>query len=284
MFNDRSAPREQNLGVFRFLNTSLSAWKDSFMIKAIIFDIDNTLYDYDSANADAMKALEKYTYDNLGWDKAETRTRIKTAYSRIQNEIGQKAAIHNRLIRFQRVLEANGLPLHPYALEMHNLYWDTLIDSARVFDGVDKALAQLKNAGFVLGIGTNMTADIQFQKLTRFGLLQYFDFIVSSEEADCEKPDKNLFLKCAIKAGYDPSSCLYVGDSLIHDIVAADDAGFQVLWFRPGKTQLEEGAALPVDHNEYVYTGGDSYPSFSDFNLLPSIIEKLISDPQESDQ
>ena len=251
------------------------------MIKAIIFDIDNTLYDYDSANAKAYVALEQYTAEQFGWDKDETQAKIKSAYSRIQNEIGKKAAIHNRLIRFQRVLETNDLPLYPHALKMHDIYWDTLIESARVFEGVEETLSQLKKAGYVLGIGTNMTSVIQFIKLTKFGLLKYFDFMVSSEEADCEKPEKELFLRCAVKAGYDPSLCLYIGDSLIHDIIAAKQAGFQALWFRPNKAPPADGDALPVDHNEYTFSGDSSHQTFSNFSDLPSIIETLTLTPEE---
>ena len=247
------------------------------MINAIIFDIDNTLYDYDSANAKATEALQMYTLKHFGWDKSETAVKLKTAYSRIQNEIGPKAAIHNRLIRYQRVLETNGLPLHPYALEMYKTYWDTLIDSAIVFDGVDSALDQLKKAGYVLGIGTNMTSVMQFRKLTKFGLLKYFDFLVSSEEADCEKPQKDLFLRCAIKAGYDPSFCLYIGDSLIHDILAAKDAGLQALWFRPVNTNLTTA------QDEYIFAGDGSNTSFSEYNSLLPIIETLNASPQEED-
>ena len=245
------------------------------MIKAIIFDIDNTLYDYDSANATAYIALEKYTSEQFGWNKEETQQRIKAAYSRIQNEIGPKAAIHNRLIRFQRVLETNGLPLHPHALNMYNIYWDTLIDNAVVYEGVGDALRQLKDSGYVLGIGTNMTSVVQFRKLTDFGLLNCFDFIVSSEEADCEKPAKDLFLRCAIKAGYDPSMCLYIGDSLIHDIIAAQDAGMQALWFRPLKQSPSESTVPDTDQNGSAFPDERSHPYFSDFKVLPSVIDRL---------
>lgn len=254
------------------------------MIKAIIFDIDNTLYDYDSANAKAIDTLKQYTNANFGWSSEETDTRIRAAYSRIQNEIGVKAAIHNRLIRYQRILESNGLPLYPHALDMYDLYWSTLIDSAKVFEGVDSALAQLKKEGYVVGAGTNMTSVIQFRKLTKFNLLKYFDFIVTSEEADCEKPDKELFLKCAIKAGYDPSFCLYIGDSLIHDILASEEAGFQALWFHPSKAQLSQESSLKADHNEYIFTGDGLHPQFSDYTQLLSIIETLSSAPQKEDE
>ena len=46
------------------------------MLKAIIFDIDNTLYDYDTANALAIDALRQYTNINFGWSIEETDAKI----------------------------------------------------------------------------------------------------------------------------------------------------------------------------------------------------------------
>ena len=51
------------------------------MIKAVIFDIDNTLYDYDNSHATAMKALYQYTNAHFGWSEEETSAALKTERS-----------------------------------------------------------------------------------------------------------------------------------------------------------------------------------------------------------
>ena len=240
------------------------------MIKSIIFDIDNTLYDYDHAHVIAMRSLAEYMTEQFGWDAKKTEQEISSVYIQIQNEIGQKAACHNRLIRFQRLLEQNGLPLHPHALNMYEIYWDTLIRNAKLYPGVETALRDLKNAGYVLGIGTNLTARIQFRKLTAFGLLQYFDFIVSSEETDHEKPQEDIFKYCAKKAHCLPSQCIYVGDSMIHDIIGAQSAGMHPLWFRPhvdgSGEDLSQAMVLPPS---------EAVPVFSDFNELVNSVKQM---------
>lgn len=245
------------------------------MIKAVIFDIDNTLYDYDNAHATAMKALYQYTNAHFGWSEEETSAALKTEYSQFQDEIGKRAAIHNRLIRFQRILEKKGLPLHPHALNMYNTYWDTLIAYATVFPNVKETLGELRDKGLILGVGTNMTSHVQFRKLTAFGLLEYFSFIVSSEEADYEKPQKDIFLKCAAKAHCDPSQCVYVGDSLIHDIVGAQNAGMPALWFRPAKVNPFPSNSLPVDYVDPGTQKSESAVSFQNFSELPQLISSI---------
>ncbi len=244
------------------------------MIKSVIFDIDNTLYDYDHAHAIAMRALEEYMKEQFCWEPEKTEQEIALIYRQIQDEIGQKAACHNRLIRFQRLLEQNELPLHPHALNMYDIYWDTLIRNAKLYPGVEVALSDLKKAGYALGIGTNMTARIQFRKLTAFGLLQYFDFIVSSEEADREKPQKDIFSFCAKKAHCLPSQCVYVGDSMIHDIIGAQGAGMHPLWFRPIKNDSADGQFVPAVLPAAV-PSSEQVPVFSDFHDLFITIQKL---------
>ena len=171
-------------------------------------------------------------------------------------------------------MEQNGLPLHPHALNMYDIYWDTLIRNAKVYPGVETALSDLKKAGYTLGIGTNMTARIQFRKLTAFGLLQYFDFIVSSEEADREKPQEDIFKYCAKKAHCLPSQCVYVGDSMIHDIIGAQGAGMIPIWFRPQAENFASALTHSTAFPEAVPLS-EQVPVFSDFHELCSLIQQL---------
>ena len=54
--------------------------------------------------------------------------------------------------------------------------------------------------GVRIGLGTDMTAYMQYEKLIRLGLMEYMDFIVSSEEAGTDKPGNAFFMLCARKA------------------------------------------------------------------------------------
>ena len=72
------------------------------MIKAVIFDIDNTMYSFDAAHKVAMAALCAYTEKTFGMSASETKELAAKCMDIITERLGDNcAAIHNRLIRFQ---------------------------------------------------------------------------------------------------------------------------------------------------------------------------------------
>lgn len=213
------------------------------MIKAIIFDLDDTLYSWKAVHPTGMDAVSAYAKDALGADPEDLLNFYKAEAKQIQSELGKQAAIHNRLIRFLRYLEQRHLPLH-HGQIMERLYWNTLLDAAKPEPGCPDALQALKQAGYILGIGSNMTLDWQMEKLKRLDLLQYFSFVVSSEEAGAEKPDPRVFHLCAGKAGVLPEECLFIGDSLKGDVLGAESVGMRALWYAPQEESFSEHAGF----------------------------------------
>ena len=211
------------------------------MLKAAVFDIDNTLYSYDEAHAAAYQALTDFAQRTFAMPPKDFDELHRLGSTLLEEHSGGRcAAIHNRLIRYQLMLEHAGLPIR-HAPAMAEVYWTTLIGVMRPFPGVRAALEALKSGGMVLGVGTNMTADWQFQKLERLGLIDLVDFMVTSEEVSAEKPDRRLFDQCVHKAGCLHGECVFVGDSLKGDVLGAMHAGMAAIWFHP----REDGAQTP---------------------------------------
>lgn len=211
------------------------------MIQAVIFDIDNTLYDYDAAHAVAFEALTGYAQQALGVDAGRF-----AALHQAANEVlkvrtgGDCAAIHNRLIRYQILLEGLGKPMF-HAPIMERLYWNTLIDAAVPSPGALDCLERLRQAGIRLGVGTDMTADWQYVKLERLNMLPLLDFVVTSEEISQEKPGARFFRLCQEKAGCPASDCVFVGDNRKKDVEGARSAGMHPVWYLP-----QNGPSAPV--------------------------------------
>ena len=172
------------------------------MIKTIIFDIDNTMYSFKTGNQAGMAALCAYAKEQFGITEGEFLDKFKKGKKLAEDRVGtDTAAIHNRLIRMQVILELMGKPLFPHALNLYHCYWDALLASAKPEPGLLDAMKALKAAGLTLGVGTDMTAYIQYKKLERLGAAPYIDFITTSEEVGAEKPNPRLFLECVRKAG-----------------------------------------------------------------------------------
>ena len=213
------------------------------MIKSVIFDLDDTLYDFTSAHAVALRLLTAYAGARLELSPERFEALSQEAFRRQKDRLGQCAAIHNRLIRFQLLLEAAGKPV-AYAPEMTELYWNAVLERIRPREGTIDTLASLRFMGLTVGIGSNMTADWQYAKLKRLGLMTYVDFIVTSEEAGVEKPDAALFRLCAEKAGCAPGECAFVGDSLQGDALGARDAGMVAFWLCPKSDPVDVPAGV----------------------------------------
>lgn len=209
------------------------------MLRAVIFDIDGTLYDYDAAHARAFAALTAYACDAFGLAPERFEALHHEADLLLKQRVGGPcAAVHNRLIRYQLMLERIGQPIR-FAPVLDRLYWDTLLLWMKPSPGLHHAFNSIQSRGLTLGIGTNMTADRQYAKLERLGVLHQVDFMVTSEEAGAEKPDRRLFDLCAEKAKCPPAECAFVGDSLKGDALGAKAAGMRPIWLHRGAAEWD---------------------------------------------
>lgn len=205
---------------------------EGMKIKTVIFDIDNTLYSYDENHIYGMKAMEDYCKSAFGITRNEMDQYYKRAGQLVIKRIGSDtAAIHSRLLRTQCMLELMGQPLFPHAKNMYHAYWDTLIRQSQPTKGSVEFIKELKKRNIRIGIGTDMTAYIQYKKLEALGVAPYVDFIVTSEEAGVEKPHPHFFALCVDKAKVSVGECAFIGDSLKKDVVGASDNGLKGIWY-----------------------------------------------------
>lgn len=108
-------------------------------------------------------------------------------------------------------------------------------------------LAALRHNGYKLGIIANQNPGTA-NRLTHWGLRQYFDVIAASAELGCAKPDKEIFEAALQLAGCTPEESIMVGDRLDNDIIPAKMIGMKTVWIKSGLakyqgTELGEGVA-----------------------------------------
>ena len=209
--------------------------------KAVIFDLDGTLYDYQKADRAGVDALNRYAAEHFGLSEEETVRGVQRAMDEANARIGTKtASTHNRVIRYQVFCELHGYPVWPHALHMAYTYWGTFLENMAPDPDVPELFASLKKAGVLIGLGTNMTSYVQYRKIEVLGIAGEFDFVVMSEEAGLEKPDPGFFALCAAKAEAEPSQCIFIGDNHPMDYLGAKAAGMRGIWRRLGR-QIPEG-------------------------------------------
>lgn len=201
------------------------------MFKAGIFDLDDTLYNYKKVNEIALNELKKYTYNTLSISAELFDEAFKYARNSTKEVLEEYAAGHNRMIYFQKTLEFLGVNPIEYALEMYEVYWNSLLENMELNEGVIELFEYLKNNQIKIAICTDLTTHIQHRKLRKLGIGKYIDCIVTSEEAGVEKPSIKMFDLCMKKLGISSEEAFYVGDSFKKDIVGANNAGILPIWY-----------------------------------------------------
>ncbi len=238
--------------------------EDRKMIKAAVFDIDNTMYSFDKANLEASRKLAQYCESAFSLSREEFQDLHVQAKKNLEARLGLgSAAIHNRLIRFQHMLEMLHCKEFNRAVEMYHIYWDTVLDAMEPEPGLLAFLRVLHGKGIRIGVGSDMTSYIQYRKLKRMEVLQYIDGIVTSEEAGAEKPDPRFFRLCAEKLCCAPEECVFIGDHVEKDVEGSSACGMHGVWYCPNAD--EEGARPRIrSYEDCVREGGVALPCGKD--------------------
>lgn len=230
-------------------------------MKAVIFDLDNTLYDYDVINERAVESTGKWLCGETGISYEEFLRAFDEGRELTKKDMRDCASRHNRMIYFQKTSECLKLNPIQYSLELYEKYWEYMLNNMQLVRGARQLLTRLKESGIKVAICTDLTTHIQHRKIKKLQITDYVDVFVSSEEADVEKPDIRIFRMVIEKLGIQPEEAIYVGDSYEKDIEGAKRAGIFPVWFhphgRPGR-RTDDGVLEITEMGElekYIYEG-----------------------------
>ena len=195
--------------------------------KAVLFDTDNTLYDYSIANSTAEEAVFIKAKNLLGTNIKHFSKIYKIAKSEIKSSIPNTASSHSRLLYFQRTIELLGHNAQLLlALDFEQTFWRTFLTNAYLFNGVKETLLFFKEKKIPIAVVTDLTAQIQLRKLTYFGLENIFDAVVTSEEVGIDKPDERNFTLALNKLNLSNKDHFWmIGDNPKADIYGAKQLG-----------------------------------------------------------
>ena len=231
---------------------------------AFLFDTDNTLYPYDPAHAAAQLAVREKVAKTFSISPEDFDKAFNEARSQVKKRLKHTASSHSRLLYLQRMLEIMGLGSQVLlALDFEQTYWRTFLSNAVLFEGVKDLLDDIRLLGIPTAIVTDLTAQIQFRKVVYFGLDQYFDYIVTSEEAGFDKPHEAPF-QIALEKMRPKGDCIWmIGDNPVNDIRGGREKINAVVL-----QKLHSGVELGTQEN-----APDA--SFNEFASLRTLIAKL---------
>ena len=198
----------------------------------LLFDADNTIWDFDAAEA---SALERTLVErDIEWSQE-----VLSTYQLINRaawddyEKGRLPKDQLRDIRFQRLLEHYR---HDHPAEALSLsYRNYLAASNHLLEGALSVLQRLSGS-YRLGLITNGLAEVQRPRLRNTGIESFFRFIAISDELGVAKPQPAFFDHAHRAMGEPPHArVLVIGDNPNADIGGALDYGYDACWLRhPG--------------------------------------------------
>lgn len=171
------------------------------MIKAVVFDMDGTLYDTERIYQVAWRAAAR--------DFHMDEERIERA---VEACVGRNP--HDTLAYFEQNL--SDVVDYETFVERRRVYYDQQIDALGGIPlkrGVRELMTYLKENGILIALATATRRERTLDNLQKTGLYDYFDAIITGDMVENGKPHPETFLTAAKALGVAPEECIGVEDS-----------------------------------------------------------------------
>ena len=191
-------------------------------IDAVLFDLDDTLFDRSAA----FQAVASLLFDS--------QPSIRSSHSKAEavNHMIDCDRFDDRFDRILRIWPA----IEMNAIQLRTWYYRSLADALRPDEMALSLLAELNRAGMPWGVVTNGDA-FQHTKLRLLGIQELAPFVIVSGEFRHEKPDPEIFLEALSRLGAPPPQrTLFVGDNVHTDIKGAQGVSMLTAWIRLGRS------------------------------------------------
>lgn len=217
--------------------------------KFLLFDLDHTLLDFDTAEDVALTQLlkeegvtdiqaykdyyipmNKSLWKDLELKKITKQELVNTRFSKMFSHFG---------------IEKDGV----YLAERYQFY---LAQQGQVFSGAMELLDCLVDRGYELYAATNGITTIQTGRLAQSGLAPYFNQVFISEQLQTQKPDALFYEKIGQQiAGFSKEKTLMIGDSLTADIQGGNNADIDTIWYNSHHLENKSKAQPTYEVDSY---------------------------------
>ncbi|MGW4566063.1 HAD family hydrolase [Streptomyces sp. NPDC004561] len=216
-------------------------------IKAVVWDVDDTLFDYTSADREGMRAhlaAEGLLAGHETAEQALVRWRRTTDQQWARYAAGECSFLAQRRGRVRVFLEAELTDAEADAwfqryLRHYEAAWGLFPDVLPVLE----ALA----ASHRHAVLSNSSITVQEHKLRTLGVLDRFESVLCAAELGVSKPQAGAFLAACEALGLPPHEVAYVGDHPEIDGRGAAEAGLLSVWIDRG-TAYAQAAGEVVAH------------------------------------
>ena len=215
------------------------------MIRAITFDLDNTLWDVEPVLLRAEQAQYQWLEENRprvteefdGDALREFRFRAHQSLPELAHQISKIR------IRVLYEIQLSCGYSEQLAREGAQTAFDAFLKVRHQVQPYERSLDVLETLAqrYILGALSNGNADIY-----KTDIGEYFDFAFSAEQLDASKPLPDMFHAAIEESGAAAREIVHVGDNPEHDILGAQEVGMFTVWMNSGGWRWPE-ARVPAD-------------------------------------
>lgn len=181
------------------------------MSKAVIFDMDGTLFDSEKLVIKCWEIVaKKYNIANI-------------------KDVCMKCLGLNAKVTTGIFLDFYGqdFPYGEYKKEMSDLFHKKAAEGELLLKpGVVELLDDLKQEGYLLAVASSTREEVVLKELAMTGILDYFHQVVGGNRVERSKPEPDIFLLAAANLGVEAKECIVIEDSY-NGIRAAHRAGMR---------------------------------------------------------
>jgi putative hydrolase of the HAD superfamily len=247
-------------------------------IRAVLFDLDDTLLWDERSVKEAMEATCRYAGEARGANAKEleeaVRREARALYASFETfpftqMIGinpfealwgnfregespyfrklEELAPYYRKEAWTRALRSVGIDDEAFGVELGERFPAERRQRAFVYKDTYPVLDALKEQNYKLLLLTNGSPDLQKEKLEGVPqMAPYFDHIVISGDFGRGKPDAAIFEHAVSLLGISPSEGIMVGDKLTTDILGSSRIGMRNVWINHHEATVGPEHAAPT--------------------------------------
>ena len=201
----------------------------------IFFDLDHTLWDYESNSRETLE--EMYTQFELGKYFSGFEAFVRAfhfANDKLWHKYnnGHVDKEHIRVNRFQNIMKGRGEISEELPEILSEYFMSHCSRKSGLMDGTFEVLEYLSKK-YALSVITNGFTDSQNLKIESAGIDKFFRHVVTSETANSRKPSKDIFDFALNISEEKEDEVLMIGDNFKTDIKGALNAGWDSIWYNP---------------------------------------------------
>lgn len=189
-------------------------------VRALLFDMDNTLFDLVGAQIAACESVVRHLGYNDGDDLFLYFLTGSHGFESTEN--------------IRQYMEERRIPTNGMYEQACRIYTSEKLRNVTPYPGVAKTLAALRNQGYPMALVTDAEHPDALLRLDKCGLSRFFDTMVTYDKVGVKKPAPDPFLAALKAVGATPEEVLFIGDSPRRDIEPCARLGIRTVYARYG--------------------------------------------------